>query len=39
MLDLRSTIREALQNAPSEHMGLGLTALIEARLTVWPKEE
>ena len=39
MLDLQSTIREALQNAPSEHLGLGLAALIEARFTVWPKEE
>jgi hypothetical protein len=35
---LEYTIREALENAPPEHLQLALTALIEARFTVWPKE-
>jgi hypothetical protein len=38
MRHLTDTIREALDHAPPEHLELVLTALIEARFTVWPKE-
>jgi hypothetical protein len=34
---LEQTIREALENAPPEHVQLALTALIEARFNVSPK--
>jgi hypothetical protein len=35
---LQQTIREAIENAPPENLQLVLTALLEARFNVWPKE-
>src|SRR5437763_1539157 len=37
-ISLAVTIQECIENAPPEHLELVLTALIEARFTVWPKE-
>jgi hypothetical protein len=39
MNQLQATIRECLENAPTEHLELALAALIEARFNVWPGED
>jgi hypothetical protein len=36
-VSLQSTIHEAIQYAPPEHLELALTAIIDARFSVWPK--